>query len=197
MRAALAGRRATASPRGRRGKGNRMKRKFVIRALLAGSALIFSAGRRGAGRRRRRRSRPSRISPTRRPTRPSPRRRPVDDAQAKIELLQAQVEALQESIEQLKTAAGQGRAVVEGRAAVGGQGRRLVSFKPRGRIQYDAGYVSNPDDEPNVRPRPATSASTRAPAASASARKARSRAASATSSRWTSPTAPSVSATSS
>ena len=70
---------------------------------------------------------------------------PTDDAQAKIELLEAQVEALQEALEGIKT---QMTAV-----APSWKGAPLYedkeagwSFKPRGRIQYDVGYVSNPND---------------------------------------------------
>ncbi|MEO6198594.1 MAG: porin [Sphingomicrobium sp.] len=70
---------------------------------------------------------------------------PVDDAQAKIDLLQAQVEALQASIDEVK------KQVVK--ATPTWKGGPLFedkdsgwSFKPRGRIQYDAGYVSNPND---------------------------------------------------
>ncbi len=75
---------------------------------------------------RRSRSR-SRMHPTRLPTpRSRGRRGSVDDAQAKIELLQAQVEALQESLAQVQAADGQDRSVVEGRAAIRGQGGRLV-----------------------------------------------------------------------
>ena len=73
---------------------------------------------------------------------------PVDDAAAKIELLQAQVEALTEAIEQIKTQ--------QAKVTPSWKGAPLYedkdegwSFKPRGRIQYDAGYVSNPDDDPN------------------------------------------------
>ena len=51
---------------------------------------------------------------------------PVDDAQAHIELLQAQVEALQEALDERQGLDGQDHAVVEGRAAVRGQGSRLV-----------------------------------------------------------------------
>ena len=68
----------------------------------------------------------------------------VDDSQAKIELLQAQVEALQESLAQIQasmtkvTPSWKGAPLVEDKDAG-------WSFKPRGRIQYDVGYVSNPD----------------------------------------------------
>jgi phosphate-selective porin OprO/OprP len=73
---------------------------------------------------------------------------PVDDAQAKIELLEAQVEALQEALEGIKTQmtattpSWKGAPLYEDKEAG-------WSFKPRGRIQYDAGWVGNPDDEPN------------------------------------------------
>ena len=69
----------------------------------------------------------------------------VDDAQAKIELLQAQVEALQESLAQVQasmvksTPSWKGAPLFEDKDAG-------WSFKPRGRIQYDVGYVSNPGD---------------------------------------------------
>ena len=73
---------------------------------------------------------------------------PVDDAQAKIELLQAQVEALQEAL------AGVQAQITK--TAPSWKGAPLFedkdegwSFKPRGRIQYDAGWVVNPDDDPN------------------------------------------------
>jgi phosphate-selective porin OprO/OprP len=70
---------------------------------------------------------------------------PVDDAQAKIELMQQQIEALQESIEQMKTQivkttpSWKGAPLYEDKDAG-------WSFKPRGRIQYDAGWVGNPND---------------------------------------------------
>ena len=69
----------------------------------------------------------------------------VDDAQAKIELLQAQVEALQEALEGVKasmvkaTPSWKGAPLYEDKEAG-------WSFKPRGRIQYDVGYVNNPED---------------------------------------------------
>ncbi len=67
----------------------------------------------------------------------------VDDAQAKIELLQAQVEALQASIEQVKssmvkaTPSWKGGPQLEDKEAG-------WSFKPKGLIQWDAGYVGFP-----------------------------------------------------
>ena len=72
----------------------------------------------------------------------------VDDAQAKIELLQAQVEALQESLTQIQasiaktTPSWKGAPQVEDKEAG-------WSFKPRGRLMYDAGTVSSPDGYSN------------------------------------------------
>ena len=69
---------------------------------------------------------------------------PVDALQAKIELLQAQVEALQESLEGVKAAqvkttpSWKGSPLFEDKEAG-------WSFKPRGRLMYDAGWVSEPD----------------------------------------------------
>ena len=74
---------------------------------------------------------------------------PVDDAQAKIDLMQAQIEALQESIEQMKTQMTKATPSWKG-APLYEDKDEGWSFKPRGRIQYDAGFVSNPDDEPTV-----------------------------------------------
>ena len=71
---------------------------------------------------------------------------PVNDADAKIELLQAQVEALQASIEELKsqtakaTPSWKGAPVFEDKDAG-------FSFKPRGALQFDAGYVGYPRGE--------------------------------------------------
>ncbi|GAA4711363.1 hypothetical protein H9L13_02420 [Sphingomonas lutea] len=73
---------------------------------------------------------------------------PVDDAQAKIELMQAQIEALQESIEALKSQVTKATPSWKGMPQWEDKDDGW-SFKPRGRIQWDAGYVSNPDDEPN------------------------------------------------
>ena len=70
---------------------------------------------------------------------------PADDAQAKIELLQAQVEALQASLEAIKTQMVKATPSWKG-APLYEDKDEGWSFKPRGRIQYDAGFVSNPND---------------------------------------------------
>jgi len=67
----------------------------------------------------------------------------VDDAQAKIELLQAQVEALQSSIEQIKTQLVKTTPSWKGAPQFDDK-ESGFSFKPRGLIQYDAGYTGFP-----------------------------------------------------
>ena len=68
----------------------------------------------------------------------------VAELEAKIELLQAQVEALQEALEGVKSA--------QAKATPSWKGGPLFedkesgwSFKPRGRLMYDVGWVSEPD----------------------------------------------------
>ncbi len=69
----------------------------------------------------------------------------LDQAQSQIELLQAQVEALQESIEQVKSQ--MVKATPSWKGAPQWEDKdEGWSFKPRGRIQYDAGFVSEPDN---------------------------------------------------
>jgi phosphate-selective porin OprO/OprP len=104
-----------------------VKRSVLIRALLATSALFLGSAANGQ-------------TPE-----PSDQARELDEAKAKIERLQAQVDALQKSIAQIQaqmtkaTPSWKGAPQLEDKSAG-------WSFKPRGRIQYDVGYVSNPDD---------------------------------------------------
>jgi phosphate-selective porin OprO/OprP len=123
-----------------------MKLKLVA-ALLAGSAIAISAPAFAQ-------QPPAAETPA--PTEPDPsdaaadeaiaNAQPVDDAEAKIELLQQQVEALQNSIEEIKkqqakvTPSWKGAPQYEDKE--GGW-----SFKPKGLIQYDAGYVGFPDGD--------------------------------------------------
>ncbi|WP_118858200.1 OprO/OprP family phosphate-selective porin [Sphingomonas mesophila] len=71
---------------------------------------------------------------------------PVDEAQAKIELLTEQVAALQASLAAIQaqmtatTPSWKGAPLLEDK-------ENGWSFKPRGRIQYDAGFVGNPEDD--------------------------------------------------
>lgn len=68
----------------------------------------------------------------------------LDDAQAKIELLTAQVEALQESIAQIQAA--QAKATPSWKGAPQLEDKDAgFSFKPKGFMQFDAGYVGFPD----------------------------------------------------
>jgi phosphate-selective porin OprO/OprP len=69
----------------------------------------------------------------------------IDEAQAKIELLQAQVEALREALEAVKASMVKATPSWRGAPFYEDKGGGW-SFKPRGRIQYDAGWVSNPHD---------------------------------------------------
>jgi len=121
-----------------------MKLKFVA-ALLAGSAITFAA--------------PAFAQPAAQtpdapePSDPDPsdaaadatiaNAQAVDDAQAKIELLQAQVEALQSSIEQIKTS--MVKATPSWKGAPQWEDKDAgFSFKPRGAVQFDAGYTGFP-----------------------------------------------------
>ena len=71
----------------------------------------------------------------------------LDEAQSKIELLTAQVEALQEAMEEIK--AGMVKATPSWKGAPQYEDKEEGwSFKPRGRLQYDAGWISNPDNNP-------------------------------------------------
>jgi phosphate-selective porin OprO/OprP len=123
-----------------------MIRKSVFAALLAGSAFAFSTSAIAQ-------DAPAEQAPE--PTEPDQSdatadaaiaaAAPVDELQAKIELLQAQVEALQEALEGVKAAqvkvtpSWKGGPLLEDKEAG-------WSFKPRGRIQYDVGFVDNPDN---------------------------------------------------
>jgi phosphate-selective porin OprO/OprP len=122
-----------------------MIRKSFIAALLAGSAMAFSspAVAQEAPATQQEPTEPDQSDAT--ADAAIAAASPVDDAQAKIELLEAQVEALQEALEGIKaqmtatTPSWKGAPLFEDKEAG-------WSFKPRGRIQYDAGYVSNPHD---------------------------------------------------
>ena len=116
-----------------------MNRTFLVRALLAGTAMLMST----AAFAQQEEPQPDTSDATTDAAIAAAAN--VDDAQAKIELLQAQVEALQESLAQVQasivktTPSWKGAPLHEDKDAG-------WSFKPRGRIQYDVGYVSNPDD---------------------------------------------------
>ena len=123
-----------------------MNRKYLVAALLAGSAMVCSSP-----------SFAQQAVPEaqQEPTIPDPsdatadatiaEAAPADSLQAKIELLQAQVEALQEAIEGMQ--AQQAKVTPSWKGAPQFEDKEEGwSFKPRGRIQYDAGFVGNPND---------------------------------------------------
>jgi phosphate-selective porin OprO/OprP len=68
----------------------------------------------------------------------------VDDAQAKIELLQAQVEALQESLTQIQATMAKTAPTWKGAPEFADKDAGF-SFKPKGFMQFDAGFVGYPD----------------------------------------------------
>ncbi|HEY5722894.1 MAG TPA: porin [Allosphingosinicella sp.] len=68
-----------------------------------------------------------------------------EELAAKAAFLEAQVEALQEQLNELKAALGKTTPSWKG-APVLADAESGWSFKPRGRIQYDAGYIENPND---------------------------------------------------
>lgn len=128
-----------------------MTRKLVIAALLSGSAFIMAAPARTAAQEPAATQEPEATEPDASDAAADATiagTGQVDDLQAKIELLQAQVEALQEALEGVKTQ--QAKAVPSWKGAPEYADKEAgFTFKPRGRIQYDAGYVTNPDDDPN------------------------------------------------
>lgn len=128
-----------------------MTRKFVIAALLAGTAFTISAPAHAAQEPPAGQAEPEVTEPDASDTAADATiqgTNQVDDLQAKIELLQAQVEALQEALDGVKTQ--QVKAVPSWKGAPEFADKDAgFTFKPRGRIQYDAGYIWNPDDNPN------------------------------------------------
>ena len=128
-----------------------MTRKFVIAALLAGTALTVSAPASAAQEQPAAQPEPEATEPDASDASADATiqgTNQVDDLQAKIELLQAQVEALQEALDGVKSQ--QVKAVPSWKGGPEFADKEAgFTFKPRGRIQYDAGYVWNPDDDPN------------------------------------------------
>ena len=70
----------------------------------------------------------------------------VDDLQAKIELLQAQVEALQDSLEAVKTQQVKATPSWKGGPEFADKDSGFT-FKPKGFMQWDAGYVGYPEGD--------------------------------------------------
>src|SRR4051812_23482403 len=122
-----------------------MIRKSVYAVLLAGSALAYSTVA------------VAQDAPA--PTQPEPTEpdqsdatadaaiaaaQPIDELQAKIELLQAQVEALQDALEGVKAAQVKVTPSWKGAPEYADKDSGF-SFKPKGFMQFDAGYVGFPD----------------------------------------------------
>ncbi len=135
-----------------------MTRKFVIAALLAGSAFIISAPAYAAAQ-----DAPAAQEPTEPDASDAAAdatiqgTNQVDDLQAKIELLQAQVEALQEALEGVKTQQAKAVPTWKGGPEFADKDAGFT-FKPKGFAQFDAGYVGFPDgDEPAERSAASTS----------------------------------------
>ena len=123
-----------------------MKLKLVS-ALLAGCAICISAPALAQ-------TPPPATDAAPEPTEPDPsdaeadatiaNAQAVDDASAKIELMQQQIEALQTSIEQMKTSMVKATPSWKGAPQYDDKDAGF-SFKPKGLLQYDAGYVGFPD----------------------------------------------------
>src|SRR4249919_2870089 len=123
-----------------------MKLKFLA-ALLAGSTMCLSSPAFAA-----QPAPPADATPE--PTEPDPsdaaadatiaNAQAVDEASAKIELMQQQIEALQASIDQMKTQIVKVTPSWKGGPQYDDKDAGF-SFKPRGAIQLDAGYVGFPD----------------------------------------------------
>ena len=128
-----------------------MTRKFMIAALLAGTAFTVPAPASAAQEQPATQQEPEATEPDASDASADATiqgTNQVDDLQAKIELLSAQVEALQEALEGVKTQ--QVKAVPSWKGAPEFADKEAgFTFKPRGRIQWDAGYIGNPDDDPN------------------------------------------------
>ena len=132
-----------------RGKGNRMTRKFVIAALLSGSAFMLASPAHAAAQEPAAAPEPEATEPDASDAAADATiagTGQVDDLQAKIELLQAQVEALQEALEGVKTQ--QAKAVPTWKGGPEYADKEAgFTFKPKGFAQFDAGFVGFPDGD--------------------------------------------------
>ena len=137
--------RALSAPAGTGGRGQSMIRKSVLVSLLCSSAFLTTPAA----------AQETPAAPEAEQTEPVQSdaeadatiaaAQPVDEAQARIELLQEQVSALQEALEQVKASMVKATPSWKGAPEFADKDAGFT-FKPRGRIQYDAGYVNNPDE---------------------------------------------------
>ena len=123
-----------------------MIRKKVLATLLGGSALVFSttAMAQEPPAAQQEPSEPDQSDAT--ADAAIAAAAPVDDAEAKIELLQAQVEALQEALEGVKAQMAKATPTWKGGPQLEDKDSGF-SFKPKGFMQFDAGYVGFPNGE--------------------------------------------------
>jgi phosphate-selective porin OprO/OprP len=117
-----------------------MKRTTIVRALLAGSALFISTGALAQE------AEPQPDASDATADAAIAQAQDLDDAQAKIELLQAQVEALQESITKIQETQAKATPSWKGAPELADKDAG-VTIKPKGFMQFDAGYVGFPDGE--------------------------------------------------
>ena len=125
-----------------------MARKYMVPALLSGSAFIMAAPAHAAAQEQAEpdSAKPDQSGPA--ANAPTGNGTQIDDLQAKIELLQAQVESLQEALEGVKAA--QAKAVPSWKGAPQFLDKEAGwSFKPRGRLMYDFATVSGPSGYSN------------------------------------------------
>ena len=120
-----------------------MKVSHFVRALLAGSAMLVST----AAWAQQPAAQPDASDAT--ADAAIAETQALDDAQAKIELLQAQVQALQESIAQIQAAQAKATPSWKGAPQLEDKDKGW-SFKPRGRLMYDFANVSSPGDFDNA-----------------------------------------------
>lgn len=138
---------APEAPTGAGEKGKIMTRKYVIASLLAGSALLcmtpaYAAQEEAAAQQES--TEPDSSDDAADQAIQSAGQ--VDDMSAKIELLQAQVEALQEALESVKSAQVKATPSWKGGPEFSDKDAGFT-FKPKGFMQWDAGYVGFPEGD--------------------------------------------------
>lgn len=119
-----------------------MNRTILFRALLAGSALVPAGTAFAQEAQPAEQTQPDASDAT--ADAAIAAAQPVDDSQAKIELLTQQVEALQSQLEQIKAAMPKATPSWKGAPELADKDAGF-SFKPKGFMQFDSGYVGFPD----------------------------------------------------
>ncbi len=119
-----------------------MNRTILVRALFAGTAMMMSTAALAQG------QEPQPDTSDATADAAIAAAVPIDDAQAKIELLQAQVEALQEALESVKAQVAAATPAWKGAPQLVDK-EEGWTFKPRGRLMYDFATVSSPNGHSN------------------------------------------------